>query len=129
MKKIFLITLFMFQGLFAEDIYATFDVVSEKKSELGLSASGIVTTLNVNVGDKVKKGDLLLSLNNTQEKNEYETAKKNAEHSSKIFERYAKISEVIDKEKMENYLYDKEITSLNAQNKEIILRKTELRAP
>jgi multidrug resistance efflux pump len=112
----------MFQGLFAEDIYATFDVVSEKKSELGLSASGIVTTLNVNVGDKIKKGDLLLSLNNTQEKNEYETARKNAEHS-------AKISEVIDKEKMENYLYDKEITSLNAQNKEIILRKTELRAP
>ncbi len=129
MKKIFIIVLFMFQGLFAEDIYATFDVVSEKKSELGLSVSGIVTTLNVNVGDKVKKGDLLLSLNNTQEKNEYETARKNAEHSSKIYERYAKISEVIDKEKMENYLYDKEITSLNAQNKEIILRKTELRAP
>ena len=129
MKKIFIIVLFMFQGLFAEDIYATFDVVSEKKSELGLSASGIVTTLNVNVGDKVKKGELLLSLNNTQEKNEYETAKKNAEHSSKIFERYAKISEVIDKEKMENYLYDRDITQLNAQNKEIILRKTELRAP
>ena len=129
MKKIFILGLFMFQALFAEDIYATFDVVSEKKSELGLSASGIVTTLNVNVGDKIKKGDLLLSLNNTQEKNEYETARKNAEHSAKIYERYAKISEVIDKEKMENYLYDKEITSLNAQNKEIILRKTELRAP
>jgi multidrug resistance efflux pump len=30
---------------------------------------------------------------------------------------------------MENYLYDKEITQLNAQNKEIILKKTELRAP
>jgi multidrug resistance efflux pump len=30
---------------------------------------------------------------------------------------------------MENYLYDKDITQLNAQNKEIILRKTELRAP
>ena len=90
----------MFHGLFAEDIYATFDVVSEKKSELGLSASGIVTTLNVNVGDKVKKGDLLLSLNNTQEKNEYEIARKNAEHASKTYERYAKISNVIDKEKM-----------------------------
>ena len=129
MKKFFLITLFMFQALFAEDIYATFDVVSEKKSELGLSVSGIVATLNVNVGDKVKKGDLLLSLYNAQEKNEYETARKNAEHSSKTYERYAKISDVIDKEKMENYLYDRDITLLNAQNKEIILRKTELRAP
>ncbi|MDD2888212.1 MAG: efflux RND transporter periplasmic adaptor subunit [Aliarcobacter sp.] len=129
MKKIFIIILFMFNALFAEEIYATFDVVSEKESQLGLSVSGIVSTLNVNVGDKVKKGDLLLSLNNAQEKNEYETARKNAEHSSKIFERYAKISDVIDKEKMENYLYDRDISQLNAQNKEIILRKTELRAP
>ena len=119
----------MLNALFAEDIYATFDVVSQKESELGLSVSGIVTTLNVNVGDKLKKGDLILSLNNAQEKNEYETAKKNAEHSAKTYARYAKISDVIDKEKMENYLYDKEITQLNAQNKEIILKKTELRAP
>ena len=63
MKKFFILTLFMFQALFAEDIYATFDVVSEKKSELGLSVSGIVATLNVNIGDKVKKGDLLVEVN------------------------------------------------------------------
>ena len=129
MKKIFILVLFLFQFMFAEEIYATFDVVSEKNSQLGLSVSGIVASLNVNVGDRVKKGELLLSLNNTQEKNEYETARKNAEHSAKIYERYAKISDVIDKEKMENYLYDKDINQLNAQNKEIILRKTELRAP
>lgn len=129
MKKIFILTLFLFQSMFAEEIYATFDVVSEKNSQLGLSVSGIVASLNVNVGDRVKKGELLLSLNNTQEKNEYETARKNAEHSAKIYERYAKISDVIDKEKMENYLYDKDITQLNAQTKDIILKKTELRAP
>ena len=129
MKKIFILVLFLFQFMFAEEIYATFDVVSEKNSQLGLSVSGIVASLNVNVGDRVKKGDLLLSLNNTQEKNEYETARKNAEHSAKIYERYAKISDVIDKEKMENYLYDKDITQLNAQTKDIILKKTELRAP
>ena len=119
----------MFHALYAEDIYATFDVESQKESQLGLSVSGIVTKLNVNIGDKLKKGDLILSLNNTQERNEYEIARKNAEHSAKTYARYAKISDVIDKEKMENYLYDKEITQLNAKNKEIILEKTELRAP
>ena len=129
MKKIFIIILFMFHSLFAEDIYATFDVVSDKESQLGLSVSGIVSTLNVNVGDKLKKDDLILSLNNTQEKNEYEIAKKNAEHSANTYARYAKISDVIDKEKMENYTFDRDITQLNAKNKEIILRKTELRAP
>ena len=129
MSKIVVFLILIFQYLFSQEIYATFDVVSEKKSELGLSISGIVGTLNVNIGDKLKKGDLILSLNNSQEKNEYEIARKNAEHSFKVYERYAKISDVIDKEKMENYLYDKEITQLNAQNKEIILKKTELRAP
>ena len=129
MKKIFILMLFMFHALYAEDIYATFDVESQKESQLGLSVSGIVTKLNVNIGDKLKKGDLILSLNNTQERNEYEIARKNAEHSAKTYARYAKISDVIDKEKMENYLYDKEITQLNAKNKEIILEKTELRAP
>lgn len=129
MKKVLISTLFMFQALVAGEVYATFDVVSEKSSELGLSISGVVGTMHVNVGDRVKKGDLLLALNNAQEKNEYEIARKNAEHSVKTYERYAKISDVIDKEKMENYLYDRDIQLLTAQNKEIIFKKTELRAP
>ena len=129
MKKIFITTLLILQSLIAEDIYATFDVVSEKKSELGLSVSGVVSNIYANVGDKIKKGDLILSLYNAQEKNEYEIARKNAEHASKTYERYAKISNVIDKEKMDYFLYDRDIKVLTAQNKEIALRKTELKAP
>jgi len=129
MKKVFIATLFMFNALIAGEVYATFDVVSEKSSELGLSISGVVGALHVEVGDKVKKGDLILSLDNGQEKKEHEIAKKNAEHSQKTYERYTKIADVIDKEKMENYTYDRDIMLLTAQNKEIIVRKTELRAP
>ena len=97
MKKIFITILLILQSLIAEEIYTTFDVVSEKSSELGLSASGVVANMYVNVGDKVKKGELILSLYNAQEKTEYEIARKNAEHSAKTFERYSKISNVIDK--------------------------------
>lgn len=129
MKKILIISLILLQSLLAEEIYATFDVVSERNSELGLSTSGVVGNIYANVGDRVKKGDLILNLYNAQEKIDYEIAKKNAEHSSKTYERYAKISNVIDKEKMDAFTYDKDITSLTAQNKEIALRKTELRAP
>lgn len=129
MKRILIILLFLFKALLAEEIYATFDVVSERNSELGLSVSGVVGNIYANVGDKVKKGDLILSLYNAQEKTEYEIARKNAEHSAKTFERYSKISNVIDKEKMDVYTYDRDITLLTAQNKEIALKKTELRAP
>lgn len=129
MKKIVLTTLCLLQALVAADVYATFDVVAEKSSDLGLSQSGIVGALHVTIGDKVKKGELLLSLNNAQEKKEQEIAQKNAEHAKRTFERYAKIADVIDKEKMENYAFDRDIALLNAQNKEIIFKKTELRAP
>ena len=129
MKKLLIVLLIMFQSLVAEDVYATFDVVSERSSELGLSSSGIVGALHVKVGDKVKKGDLLLSLQNEQEKKELEIAQKNAEHSQKTYARYAAIADVIDKEKMANYTYDRDITLLTAQDKKIIAQKTELRAP
>jgi len=72
MKKILVATFLSIQILFAADIYATFDVVSDKSSELGLSISGVVGTLHVNVGDKLKKGELLLSLENTSERQEVE---------------------------------------------------------
>lgn len=129
MKKVLITTLFMFQALFAGEVYATFDVTSEKSSELGLSISGVVGNLHVDVGSRAKKGDLLLSLYNAEEKNAYEIAQKNAEHAQKVYERYAKIADVIDKEKMENYLYDRDVKRLTAQSKEIVYKKTELRAP
>lgn len=31
MKKVLIVMLFLFQSLFAQEVYATFDVVSEKK--------------------------------------------------------------------------------------------------
>ena len=100
MKKVFIATLFIFNALIAGEVYATFDVVSEKSSELGLSISGVVGALHVEVGDKVKKGDLILSLDNGQEKKELEIAKKNAEHSQKTYERYTslkfRIQNIID---------------------------------
>ncbi len=129
MKKVLMTTLFMFQALFAGEVYATFDVVSEKSSELGLSISGVVGSLHVEVGSRAKKGDVLLSLYNAEEKNAYEIAQKNAEHAQKVYERYAKIADVIDKEKMENYLYDRDVKRLTAQSKAIVYKKTELRAP
>lgn len=143
MKKILLTTLLLFQALFAEDIYATFDVISDKTSDLGLSTSGVVGSLHVEIGQKVKQGELLLSLANAQEKQEVvaakialESAKKTADHMQKTYNRYVAISDVIDKEKMDKYLYDKEIALLAYEAaqatlalKEIALRKTELRAP
>jgi len=143
MKKTLLTLLLLLTHLFADDVYATFDVVSDQTSDLGLSVSGVIGILNVKVGSHAKKGDLLLALNNAEEKQSVnsarismESAKKSAEHALKTYNRYAAIADVIDKEKMDTYLYDKDVTALayrNAQSslalKEASFDKTELRAP
>ena len=96
MKKTFMALCLALNMGFSEEIYATFDVLSEQSSELGLSVSGIIGAINVDVGSKVKKGELLLSLANSQEKLEVnnakitlEIAKKSAELASKNYARYA----------------------------------------
>ena len=143
MKKILLGVLLMFQALIAEEVYATFDVVSDKSSDLGLSVSGIVGTFYADIGQTLKQGDLILSLANAQEKQDVvaakialESAKKTAEHTGKIYSRYAAIPDVVDKEKMDKYRYDKEVAVLAYEGaqatltlKEIAFKKTELRAP
>ncbi len=143
MKKTFMALCLALNMGFSEEIYATFDVLSEQSSELGLSVSGIIGAINVDVGSKVKKGELLLSLANSQEKLEVnnakitlEIAKKSAELASKNYARYAKIADITDKEKMDAYLFDKELKALAYDQakvglalREFYFEKTELRAP
>ncbi|MDY0265895.1 MAG: efflux RND transporter periplasmic adaptor subunit [Sulfurospirillum cavolei] len=143
MKKLFITLCLLLNALYAEDIYATFDVLSDQTSDLGVSVSGVVGALYVNVGTYAKKGDLLLALQNAEEKQAVESARiamqsaqKSAEHAQKTYERYAAIADVIDKEKMDNYRYEKDVAALSYQNarttlamKEAAFAKTELRAP
>ena len=70
MKKIAILLAgfaFFSVNLAAEEVYATFVSYGVKEASLKLNASGIVDTINVDVGSKVKKGDVLLKIkNNTQ---------------------------------------------------------------
>ena len=143
MKKVLMSLFLMFQAVFGEDVYATFDVISDKSSELGLSVTGIVGAFHADIGQMRKQGELILTLENSQEKEEViaakialESAKKTAEHMSKIYSRYATIPDAINKEQMDKYRYDKEVAVLAYDGakatlvlKEIALKKTELRAP
>lgn len=90
-----------------------------------------------------KKGELLLSLENSSERQEVEnaktalrTAKRHAEFAKQTYERYAAISQVINQEKMDKYIYDKDVLFLNVKTaqttlalKEIALRKKQNCAP
>ena len=42
MKKLLITLCLLLNALYAEDIYATFDVLSDQTSDLGVSVSGVV---------------------------------------------------------------------------------------
>lgn len=86
------------------DVYATFEVQAYREAQLGMNASGIVKTLNAREGDRVKKGSLLLSLENTEETISLKMAKADLEALEKEctflidqYARYEKSAQVFDK--------------------------------
>lgn len=110
MKKSLFLVLFiaMSANLFAEEVYATFVSYGIKEASLKLNASGIVDTINVDVGSKVKKGDILLKIqNNTQIENvKMQQAQSDASEQTYLFqknqyERYEQSKSVIDKNTFE----------------------------
>jgi len=143
MKKIIIALIFCAQALFAQEIYATFDVEASKSAMLSLDATGSIKSINVDIGSKVKKGDILLELNNAEERLSLELAKialKKAtlafEHAKNSFERYASLKEVIDKEQYDRYEFDKNLKEQDFYNAQRSLElagvrfdKTLLKAP
>ncbi|MPV92628.1 efflux RND transporter periplasmic adaptor subunit [Campylobacter hepaticus] len=152
--KIILFLLFTFNLAFSETIYASFNVEALKHSKLSLESIGLVDKIFVNIGQKVKKGELLLILNQENEKialenaqNAYKIALENAQNAYKIaLEKYKNIQSkmqkiqavknVIDKQSYENMQTEFNTANLNLIAAKIniahyknILEKKELRAP
>ena len=143
MKSILVLVTLLMAGLHAENIYATFDVEPEKSAELSLTSGGTIEGINVDVGSRVKKGDVLLWLDNRDMKEavelamaQLEMAQIDAKFAKRNFERYEKVKNVIDAGEYDRYasayetaqsrLHEAEV---NVRYKQALLDKTVLRAP
>ena len=129
--------------LSAEEVYATFVSYGVKEANLKLNASGIVDLINVDVGSKVKKGAVLLKIqNNTQIENvKMQQAQSDANEQTYLFqknqyERYEQSKSVIDKNTFEQMFanfknaesqYKTALASLELQKE--MLNNTYLKAP
>jgi RND family efflux transporter MFP subunit len=134
---------FLITSLMAEDIYATFDVVSLKEANLALTTSGVVKTLRVDVGSHVKKGDVLLEIDNDNLVAGVDLAKESLKKATieeqfarQTYERYKKVESVIDAQLMDQntLLYQKSSASLGEAKAQLryqstLVEKTRLRAP
>ncbi len=143
MKKLLISSVLLPLSLLAKDVYATFDVEGLQESQLTLPVSGVVKSLHVKIGDKVKKGQFLLELDNELEKidmelslNDVKLSQISKDQANSAFLRYQKIKDVIDDEQFENVEFEYKkatqslIKSLNAYSlKKVQVAKRQLLSP
>lgn len=114
MNKILLFLLSAAVALCAQDrIYASFDVAAAKDAQLALKAVGIVKTVNVEIGSAVKRGDVLLELENESEKlavklaqNDLESAQTTKAHAKSVLDKFKLVQSVSSKQAFENAEFD-----------------------
>jgi membrane fusion protein (multidrug efflux system) len=143
MKTLFQLILLAAVMLHAEEVYTTFDVEAERRSDLTLTSTGVIREIRADVGDRVKKGEVLLSLDNRDlelavelARSDVELAEINHRFAKQTYERYRKVRDVIDDDLYEQYLlgYEKSVASLRSARaklayNEALLEKSILRAP
>lgn len=114
MNKILLFLLSAAVVLCAQDkIYASFDVTAAKDAQLALKAVGIVKAVNVEIGSAVKRGDVLLELENESEKlavklaqNDLESAQTAKAHAKSVLDKFKLVKSVSSKQAFENAEFD-----------------------
>ena len=114
MNKILLFLLSAAVALCAQDkIYASFDVTAAKDAQLALKAVGIVKSVNVEIGSAVKRGDVLLELENESEKlavklaqNDLESAQTAKAHAKSVLDKFKLVQSVSSKQAFENAEFD-----------------------
>lgn len=125
------------------DVYAIFNIEAIQDSNLMLDSSGIIAELLVDVGSKVKKGDVLLSLANADKRSNIkiqEAQSKAIEQqflfAKKQYERYKSTRGAVDPNTLDKFYSDfKNLESsllqskFNVEYQNELLNKTILKAP
>ena len=114
MNKILLFLLSVAVAICAQDrIYASFDVAPTKDAQLALKAVGIVKSVNVEIGSAVKRGDVLLELENESEKlavklaqNDLESAQTAKAHAKSVLDKFKLVQSVSSEQVFENAEFD-----------------------
>ncbi|MBC2883245.1 efflux RND transporter periplasmic adaptor subunit [Campylobacter sp. Marseille-Q3452] len=114
MNKILLFLLSAAVALCAQDkIYASFDVAPAKDAQLALKAVGIIKAVNIEIGSAVKRGDVLLELENESEKlavklaqNDLESAQTAKAHAKSVLDKFKLVQSVSSKQAFENAEFD-----------------------
>ncbi|MCH9814408.1 MAG: efflux RND transporter periplasmic adaptor subunit [Epsilonproteobacteria bacterium] len=118
MKKLLftlLTTFALFTQAHAQEIYAIFDVEALHDAKLSMASGGVIKTIKVDIGDSVKKGDLLIELDNADLKASvgvaeanYKSAQTSLKYAQRAYNRQQKVKELIDQAEFDKFKLDLE---------------------
>lgn len=138
-----LFCIFLAINLYAESIYASFDVVARKSAKLSLSALGVVKSVNVDVGKTIKKDDLLLELDSDVEsvglsnaRAELNLANTALNHARATYNRYLQVKSVVNQQILDDVNFKKNEAELRVRmaqsgiaKYETLIKQKKLKAP
>ncbi len=116
-------------SVYANDIYATFTVHSERSANLAFSASGIVDKISVDIGSIVKRGTTLAKLQNVDLKAALAITQTKLKYAKKNYNRRIKVKSIIDPAELDKYAAIYATTKAQVSYQKAILDKTILKAP
>ena len=105
MKKVLGIVagIFLASSMWAEDVYAIFNAEAVKDANLNLAASGIVSSILVDVDSEVKQGDLLLTLFNQDVESQMQSTEQQYIFAKRQYERYKRSAGAVDRNTLDRY--------------------------
>ncbi|QSZ42963.1 efflux RND transporter periplasmic adaptor subunit [Sulfurimonas aquatica] len=129
MKNIILTTILLLSFADAKEIYATFSVEPYKDAKLAFISSGIVESVNTDIGSFVRKGEVIAELENSDINAMLEVSKTAYKYSKKDYERQMKIKELIDEGKFDIAANKYESAKNQLAYQQALYNKTFLKAP
>lgn len=129
LKKLLMTLVLLTFTIHAEEIYATFEVDAEQSATLAFSSSGIVGKMHVDVGDKVKKDQLLSELINEDLKAMVEVSEVALKYAKSDYERQEKVKAHINEAQFDTYAFRYDNARVQLKYQRTLLDKTYLHAP
>jgi RND family efflux transporter MFP subunit len=130
MRKIFLALLIVGVSIaHSAEVYATFVSKPSKGAKVAFSSSGIVGNIKVDVGDRVKKGQVLATLNSEDLSALESTARAQAKFATAEYNRYLQVKQYISPAQLDSYRLKKENAITQLKYSQSTQQKTVLRAP
>lgn len=129
MRKLFKLLALFTVSIYAQEVYATFDVEASKHASLAFSSSGVIEKMNVDIGSSVEKGSLLASLLNSDIQAMVEVQKVALEHAKRDYDRQLKVKAQINQSLLDSFAYKFNHAKAQLKYQEALLAKSYLYAP